>query len=921
MAGKSDLTLAVNVIDQTAPGVSSVRSSVDRLVSDTRLAADRLGNAWQTLGVQTDEDFRYQIKAVEDAYQTIVASGTASKDELIRAELAASNQIAAIEEQRADKVVQIDEDAFSKRKGVIGRFYDWWKANVMAVVAEAYVVYEAMHVAFDLMSDAAKESQMFESLNMQAAKFGASSDTVIEKLNEITKGMIDEGALAQEASENLARHLSPEQLYGIAESARVYAKATGRDLKELLDDISQGIATGRSRTLESIAGMLEISNSGMTRTEQTQERYNLLMEKTAELAKTLNMELATQSDRYNQMGAAVKNTKDAAGALLNKIELFGYTVSGIATSGMNNALAVALSWAAALAELNGKHELASALIDNSNKRLANNVKMYGEVGDAINSLTGRYAALAKGSDLTAMMAASMNEQKRLAKETEDQLGKKASEQFKSDVAALNELATAVTSAGKAQDEFAKSSFDEALKSGTAAAKDQIGALNDARDTLSSYTSGIETTIAKHQVMYDQIKATLTAVSSGVKGATEETQKQIRAILVASLNDRQSLLKSELSVEKTFLDATVSAYKDTQSQIKAEAEKSKKILDSIYGAPEQGNPADRLRGLGDKYNDLVNNTQGLNTEQLKKGFSDLETEYGKLWDDYIKDYDEANATNQQLYDDGKLSAKGLAKINKANYNDYLDMQRQIGQKVTDITGKVQTAWESAGDKMVDGIFEGIKQVNTLKAAIIEIDDELAQERTLSILTSTASSAVKDLATTISNELSATSMEKVLSIKNDAALTAIQTVSDEIAKIPAVTTKTIQINYAVGGLSSLTGSGVVSTPAYDSLLFGGTQAQGLSDIGSSYATSGGSSVPEIVAPQSISSQSVSAQSHSAQGSGSQGATQNITISPAIHINVSGGTSGVDVSNIAKQVDSAMAKMWKSNRSDLRVAMGSR
>ena len=127
------LGITLTVDNQTASGLASAQASV-------AAATEGIASSFATLGVTTEAGYEAQVATINGAYQAILASGTATANELVAAEAAAQEKLAAIEAEKAGMWGQTSSQRVSaiasetaEEQGLLGAFHDWWKSSALAV--------------------------------------------------------------------------------------------------------------------------------------------------------------------------------------------------------------------------------------------------------------------------------------------------------------------------------------------------------------------------------------------------------------------------------------------------------------------------------------------------------------------------------------------------------------------------------------------------------------------------------------------------------------------------------------------------------------------------------------------------------------------------------------------------------------------
>jgi len=188
-----------------------------------------------------------------------------------------------------------------------------------------------------------KINASFESFATQA---GLNADALRNRIGQIAEGFVGvDDVLPQVSKSILALGVNANKLPEIFELSRNIALKTGRDIQEVFDGISKGIADQNQKALKSngiqinvndaidaYAKSLGTSTEKLTDLGKQQAILNAVLETGAQNFKSTGSEIAPVEGGIRKLGLAFSDLKDAFAAIINsKIgEFFAESASGFA---------------------------------------------------------------------------------------------------------------------------------------------------------------------------------------------------------------------------------------------------------------------------------------------------------------------------------------------------------------------------------------------------------------------------------------------------------------------------------------------------------------------------------------------------------------------------------------------------------------
>lgn len=206
-----------------------------------------------------------------------------------------------------------------------GTAIDNLQQNFLNLAAKIYIAYAALQQMHELMLNAARYEEVYNSLTRLAEAYGTTADSIISRMKDASQGTLSAFDAIKVASEGLAKHLNPDQIVNITQAARTFAISSGKDMKDILEQISTALETGRLRGLQAAVGIIDLKDkfgeaeATMSKTRKALEMYNLLMEKEAALHKVVGDSADSHLTKMHQFKAIYEDVKIVVGQVLLEI--------------------------------------------------------------------------------------------------------------------------------------------------------------------------------------------------------------------------------------------------------------------------------------------------------------------------------------------------------------------------------------------------------------------------------------------------------------------------------------------------------------------------------------------------------------------------------------------------------------------------
>lgn len=194
--------------------------------------------------------------------------------------------------------------------------------------------------------------------NSITAAVNVNANALLKQLHDATGGTISDMELLTEVNRTLIGVTGDfgrafgEALPGLMKTAKAVAEATGRDVTQVFDSITESIKRGNTRGLQSIGIIIDqkkafddyaksigVSSTALTKAQQEQALLNAVNEKGAEIQKAMGEGVESNADKQEKAGVTITNFLDKLSSSVQPI--FSMILDGI--NGVLDALSAILS--------------------------------------------------------------------------------------------------------------------------------------------------------------------------------------------------------------------------------------------------------------------------------------------------------------------------------------------------------------------------------------------------------------------------------------------------------------------------------------------------------------------------------------------------------------------------------------------------
>lgn len=325
------LELILKAKDEASAIVNNLRvalESVPAAAGHVRTATDEVSAAFETLKISTTASIEAQKAAVNSAYLSIKHSGTATAEEIQRAEAA-----------RAKAIEEIDARNFAARKGLLDRLKEHWVAVTGAIVA----AWASVNQAKEFIDLGAAALQAEESFHRVTQSYQVDGDALLAKMKQVSAGIIDDSDLMQRAVRALQQGLNPDQIVSLLEVARSSARVAGIDVASAFDRITEatanqmtrglkalGIVIDQNKAFEDYANRLGIAKEALNEQQQSQALANAAIEEGRRQMTAMGPLMDNESERLQRNRAHWRELKEEIGkGLLSVLGVARENIDGV----------------------------------------------------------------------------------------------------------------------------------------------------------------------------------------------------------------------------------------------------------------------------------------------------------------------------------------------------------------------------------------------------------------------------------------------------------------------------------------------------------------------------------------------------------------------------------------------------------------
>lgn len=201
--------------------------------------------------------------------------------------------------------------------------------STIKTIASIGAAYLAVNKAWDYAEQAAKYEQSRQAFNSMAEGMGADAEKVFERVRKLSGGLIDDNALIESMNKAISLGIPIEKLGDLMLIARAKSRDMGITTTQAFNDIATGIGRGSPLILDNLGLVMKVGTAneqmaaslGKTVQELTdKEKKMAILNATIDAGKEAlsrhNLEVLTDKERMDSLGASAANLGIELGKLL-----------------------------------------------------------------------------------------------------------------------------------------------------------------------------------------------------------------------------------------------------------------------------------------------------------------------------------------------------------------------------------------------------------------------------------------------------------------------------------------------------------------------------------------------------------------------------------------------------------------------------
>lgn len=201
--------------------------------------------------------------------------------------------------------------------------------STIKTIASIGAAYLAVNKAWDYAEQAAKYEQSRQAFNSMAEGMGADAEKVFERVRKLSGGLIDDNALIESMNKAISLGIPIEKLGDLMLIARAKSRDMGITTTQAFNDIATGIGRGSPLILDNLGLVMKVGTAneqmaaslGKTANELTdKEKKMAILNATIDAGKEAlsrhNLEVLTDKERMDSLGASTANLGIELGKLL-----------------------------------------------------------------------------------------------------------------------------------------------------------------------------------------------------------------------------------------------------------------------------------------------------------------------------------------------------------------------------------------------------------------------------------------------------------------------------------------------------------------------------------------------------------------------------------------------------------------------------
>ncbi len=201
--------------------------------------------------------------------------------------------------------------------------------STIKTIASIGAAYLAVNKAWDYAEQAAKYEQSRQAFNSMAEGMGADAEKVFERVRKLSGGLIDDNALIESMNKAISLGIPIEKLGDLMLIARAKSRDMGITTTQAFNDIATGIGRGSPLILDNLGLVMKVGTANeqmaaslgktvqeLTDKEKKMAIFNATLDAGKEALSRHNLEVLTDKERMDSLGASAANLGIELGKLL-----------------------------------------------------------------------------------------------------------------------------------------------------------------------------------------------------------------------------------------------------------------------------------------------------------------------------------------------------------------------------------------------------------------------------------------------------------------------------------------------------------------------------------------------------------------------------------------------------------------------------
>lgn len=303
------------------------RTKYDKALQDmlasSETGAVKVEKAWKNLGVKTDEMYTKMKANAVLSFEAIAKSGTASADEIRRAE-----------EAKNTRIERLNEQQFGKQASLIETLKANWIAASVAIVG----AWATVNKAIGYMDEAGKALQAESAFKIMADQAGVNAERMIASMKAVTKETIDDSDMMQKAVKLMTLGFDSAQIERFSAVVLTAAQIAGTTAAQAFDELGDAIANRTPKALIRLGAVtreqMEVVTKAIAAGASETSLFELAMANLEYKQRLLQGTQDSATIALQRFHAEVKNTTEAIGkgliiAAEGAYRTFQYLAAGV----------------------------------------------------------------------------------------------------------------------------------------------------------------------------------------------------------------------------------------------------------------------------------------------------------------------------------------------------------------------------------------------------------------------------------------------------------------------------------------------------------------------------------------------------------------------------------------------------------------